>query len=206
MKKYLGYIPVILATILITLVLSNIFTKQGNEAEKVVQKERERYIVDSMNIVQSNALSAQYITDAAKWAKDAKKSEQSAAKHAVSASKQHVTTQQAEINFKNDTSLSNCKKIVESQKIELAEKDSIIENLANEAEEYSKSYNESNKAIVEKDKIILSKDDQLNSDKTVIEAYKKEKSKNESKAKFSTGIRNVIIAIETALLIFQTVK
>ena len=177
--------------------------KAVNNIELSSDKAREKFLVDSMKIVQFNAQIALKDSLVTFYKNRAQEAAKQAKTHINSSKKQGIITDAAKENFKKDSTLKNCKEIVDSQDIDLSEKDSTIEDLSVEAESYSRGLFECKKINTLKDTIIVTQAHQIKTINSDYLLYKKETTKIIKRKTFWSGVKDVGIGIVTVALVVK---
>ena len=119
------------------------------------------------------------------------------------ARKQHVLNDSLQARYEREKSLNACDELVQGLKFEVVEKDSIIENLETEIDNYSCEVKVLEDKVDIQTGVIESKQSLITSKDSVITAYKTQ----QKKANFWTGVKTkaagVVILIETIALLIK---
>jgi hypothetical protein len=160
--------------------------------------------IDSMRIVQSYALIAQHDSLSVFYEKQAKEAGKQAKTYIDKSKDQSKVTDQAKQVFKKDSTISECKDIVESQDQDLSYKDSTITHLDYQITYLSSSLNECRDSGIQKDSVNgILKDE----NKVIVNdfsVYKTQTAKKEKSSKFWSGVKNIGLSVLAGLLIVKS--
>lgn len=119
------------------------------------------------------------------------------------ARKQHILNDSLQNRFERDKGLSTCEDLVRGLKVEIIEKDSVIESLDSEIENYSCEVKELEEKVDIQKGIIDSKQNLIASKDSAIQAYKIQQKKTGFWAGVKTKAAGVVILIETIVLLIK---
>ena len=113
------------------------------------------------------------------------------------ANKQHNLNDTLQSRFERDKDLSTCEDLVRGLKFEIIEKDSVIESLDSEIENYACEVNELEEKVDIQKGVIDSKQNLIACKDSTINFYKTQKKKTDFWNKVKIKVAGVIIFIET---------
>jgi hypothetical protein len=119
------------------------------------------------------------------------------------ANKQHNLNDTLQARFERDKDLSTCEDLVRGLKLETIEKDSVIESLDSEIENYSCEVKELDQKVDIQKGIIDSKQNLIACKDSTIAYYKSQKKKTDLWNKVKIKAAGVIIFIETIVLLLK---
>jgi len=121
------------------------------------------------------------------------------------ANKQHILNDTLQARFEREKNLSNCEELAKGQKVEITEKDSVIESLDSEVDNYSSEVKELAEKVDIQKGVIDSKQELIACKDSTITYYKTQKQKNDFWNNVKIKIAGVIIFIETIGLILKLI-
>lgn len=119
------------------------------------------------------------------------------------ANKQHILNDSLQKRFAKEKNLSTCEDFVQGLKVEIIEKDSVIESLDFEIENYSCEVKELEEEVDIQKNIIDSKQNLIACKDSTINFYKTQKKKTDFWNQVKIKVAGVIILIETIGLILK---
>ena len=119
------------------------------------------------------------------------------------ANKQHILNDTLQSRFEKDKDLSTCEDLVRGLKFEIIEKDSVIESLDSEINDYSSEVKELEEKVDIQKGVIDSKQKLIACKDSTINFYKTQKKKTDFCNKVKVKVAGVVILIETIGLILK---
>lgn len=119
------------------------------------------------------------------------------------ANKQHEINDTLQARFERDKDLSTCEDLVRGLKLETIEKDSVIESLDSEIENYTYEVEELEQKVDIQKAIIVSKQNLIACKDSTITYYKTQKKKTDFWNKVKIKAAGVVIFIETIVLLLK---
>lgn len=117
--------------------------------------------------------------------------------------KQHILNDSLQNRFERDKDLSTCEDLVRGLKVEIIEKDSVIESLDSEIENYSCEVKELEEKVDIQKGIIDSKQNLIACKDSTISFYKTQKKKTDFWNRLKIKVAGAIVLIETIGLILK---
>ncbi len=188
-------------------ILSLFQTSCGNQSKPKSaindQLNIEKSKTDSLNTVKACALLQEKDSIIEKLNLKLKVEKANTTIHKYEAQKQHILNDSLHARFERAKNLNNCEDLVLGLKVEIVEKDSIIESLDSEIENYSCKVTElEEKADIQKE-IIESKQNLIAYKDSTIAYYKTQKNKTDFWNKVKIKLAGVVVLIETIVLIVK---
>lgn len=197
------YSLVILAITFCILSLSQ--TSCGNQSKpqqpNIAQLNKENSKTDSLNTVKANALLQQKDSTIKVLISKLKTEKNNTAKHKAEARKQHTLNDTLQARFGINKDLSTCEDLVHGLKVEIIEKDSIIQSLDSQIVCYSEQMNELNQKVdIQKD-IIDSKQNLIAYKDSTINHLATQKKQSDFWNKIKIKAAGAIILFESIILL-----
>ena len=119
------------------------------------------------------------------------------------ANKQHILNDTLQTRFEREKNVSNCEELAKGLKVEITEKDSVIESLDSEVDNYSSEVKELGEKVEIQKGVIESKQELIACKDSTINFYKTQKQKTDFWNNVKIKVAGVIIFIETIGLILK---
>jgi hypothetical protein len=119
------------------------------------------------------------------------------------ANKQHILNDTLQTRFEREKNVSNCEELAKGLKVEITEKDSVIESLDSEVDNYSSEVKELGEKVEIQKGVIESKQELIACKDSTINYYKTQKKKTDFWDNVKIKVAGVIIFIETIGLILK---
>lgn len=119
------------------------------------------------------------------------------------ARKQHVLNDSLQTRYEREKSLNTCEDLVLGLKVEIVEKDSVIESLDSEINEYSSEVKELEEKVNIQKGVIDSKQNLIACKDSTLNFYKTQKKKTDFWNKVKIKVAGVVILIETIGLLLK---
>lgn len=119
------------------------------------------------------------------------------------ANEQHVINESLQAKFNRDLSLSSCDELVQGLKVEITDKDSVIESLDSEIENYACEVKELEEKVDIQKGIIDSKENLISVKDSTIQHYKIQKKKSDFWKGLKLKIAGAMILTETIVLLLK---
>jgi hypothetical protein len=158
---------------------------------------------DSLNTARANILLYQKDSIIQTLNSKIAKEKANTATQKAEAKKQHILNDTLQARFERDKDLSTCEDLVRGLKLETIEKDSVIESLDSEIENYSCEVKELEEKVGIQKGIIDSKQNLIAGKDSTIAYYKSQKKKTDFWNKVKIKAAGVIIFIETIGLVLK---
>ncbi len=209
MKKTIAilkkYAPVILAVLICVF---SMFKKCDYKPETprpatIDQQNRNESNEDSLNTVRANILLYQKDSLIQTLKSKLAKEKVNSATQKAEANKQHILNDTLQSLFEREKNLSTCEDLVRGLKLETIEKDSVIESLDSEIENYSCEVKELEQKVDIQKGIIDSKQNLIACKDSTIAYYKSQKKKTDFWNKVKIKASGAIIFIETIGLLLK---
>ena len=158
---------------------------------------------DSLNTTRANVLLCQKDSIIQTLKSKLAKEKANTTTQKAEANKQHILNDTLQSRFKRDKDLSTCEDLVQGLKVEIIEKDSTIDSLDSEVNNYSCEVEElEEKADIQKG-VIESKQELIACKDSTINYYKSQKQKNDFWNNVKIKVAGIIIFIETVGLLLK---
>jgi len=167
------------------------------------QRDRNESKEDSLNTARANVLLYQKDSIIQTLKSILAKEKANTATQKAEANKQHVINDTLQSRFERGKDLSTCEDLVRGLKFEIIEKDSVIESLDSEIENYSCEVKELEEKVDIQKGIIDSKQNLISCKDSTINFYKTQKKKTDFWNQVRIKVAGVIIFIETIGLILK---
>lgn len=167
------------------------------------QQNKNKSKEDSLNTARANILLYQKDSIIQTLKSKLAKEKANTATQKADANKQHILNDTLQARFERDKDLSTCEDLVQGLKLETIEKDSVIESLDSEIENYSCEIKELEEKVDIQEGIIDSKLNLIAGKDSTIAYYKTQKKKTDFWNKVKIKAAGVIIFIETIGLILK---
>jgi len=167
------------------------------------QRDRNESKEDSLNTAKANILLCQKDSTIQMLKSKLAKEKANTANQKAEANIQHILNDTLQSRFERDKNLSTCEDLVRGLKFEIIEKDSVIESLDSEIENYSCEVKELEEKVDIQKGIIDSKQNLISCKDSTINFYKTQKKKTDFWNQVRIKVAGVIIFIETIGLILK---
>lgn len=171
----------------------------GTIDQRNINKSKE----DSLNTARANILLYQKDSIIQTLKSKLAKEKTNTATQKADAKKQHEINDTLQARFERDKNLSSCEDLVRGLKLETIEKDSVIESLDAEIENYSCEVKELEEKVDIQKGLIVSKQNLIACKDSTIAYYKTQKMKTDFWNKVKIKAAGVIIFIETIGLLLK---
>ena len=179
------------------------FKPETPQPATIDQRNINKSIEDSLNTVRANVLLNQKDSTIKLLNSKLAKEKANTATQKAEANKQHVLNDSLQERFEKEKNLSTCEDLVQGLKVEIIEKDSTIDSLDSEVNNYSCEVEElEEKADIQKG-VIESKQELIACKDSTINYYKTQKKKTDFWNDVKIKVAGVIIFIETIGLILK---
>jgi hypothetical protein len=158
---------------------------------------------DSLNTVRANVLLNQKDSTIKLLNSKLAKEKANTATQKAEANKQHILNDSLQERFEKEKNLSTCEDLVQGLKVEIIEKDSTIESLDSEINNYSCEVEELEEKVDIQKGVIESKQELIACKDSTIYYYKTQKKKTDFWNNVKIKVAGVIIFIETIGLILK---
>ena len=185
------------------IVFQSDFKQETPQPAPIDQRNINKSKEDSLNTVRANILLNRKDSVISLLNSKLAKEKANTATQKAEANKQHILNDTLQSRFEKEKDLSTCEDLVRGLKLETVEKDSVIESLDSEIENYSCEVKElEEKADIQKG-VIESKQELLAIKDSTITYYKTQKKKTDFWNNVKIKVAGVIIFIETIGLILK---
>ena len=167
------------------------------------QRDRNESKEDSLNTARATVLLCQKDSIIQTLKSKLAKEKVNTANQKAEANKQHILNDTLQSRFERDKDLSTCEDLVRGLKFEIIEKDSVIESLDSEIENYSCEVKELAEKVDIQKGIIDSKQNLIACKDSTINFYRTQKKKTDLWNKVKIKVAGVVILIETIGLILK---
>lgn len=167
------------------------------------QRDRNESKEDSLNTARANILLCQKDSTIQTLKSKLAKEKANTATQKAEANKQHVLNDTLQSRFERGKDLSTCEDLVRGLKSEIIEKDSVIESLDSEIENYSCEVKELEEKVDIQKSVIDSKQKLIACKDSTINFYKTQKKKTDFWNNVKIKVAGAIIFIETIGLILK---
>jgi hypothetical protein len=167
------------------------------------QRDRNDSKEDSLNTARANILLNQKDSTIQMLKSKLAKEKANTATQKVEANKQHILNDTLQSRFERDKDLSICEDLVRGLKFEIIEKDSVIESLDSEIENYSCEVKELEEKVDIQKGVIDSKQNLISCKDSTIAYYKTQKKKTDFWNQVKIKVAGAIILIETIGLLLK---
>ncbi|MDD4992587.1 MAG: hypothetical protein PHR83_10170 [Paludibacter sp.] len=168
-----------------------------NESDKEKSKADSLYTVKAHTLLQEKDSIIKFLI--AKLANE----KVNTATQKANARKQHILNDSLQNRFERDKDLSTCEDLVRGLKVEIIEKDSVIESLDSEIENYSCEVKELEEKVDIQKGVIDSKQNLIACKDSIINFYKTQKKKTNFWNQVKIKVAGAIVFIETIGLILK---
>lgn len=185
------------------IVFQSDFKQETPQSATIDQRNINKSKEDSLNTVRANILLNQ--KDSAIKLLNSKLTKELAntAIHKAEANKQHFINDSLQTNYQKEKNLSTCEDLVRGLKVEIVEKDSIIESLDSEIENYSCEVEELEGKVEIQKGVIESKQELIACKDSIITYFMTHKQKTDFWNNIKIKVAGVIIFIETIALLLK---
>ena len=199
------YSLVILAITVCSLSLFQISCSNQSKPQQVDidQSHKEKSKADSLYTVKAHALLQEKDSSIKFLIVKLANEKVKAATQKADARKQHILNDSLQNRFERDKDLSTCEDLVRGLKVEIIEKDSVIESLDSEIENYSCEVKELEEKVDIQMSIIDSKQNLIACKDSTISFYKTQKKKTDFWNRLKIKVAGVVILIETIGLVLK---
>ena len=173
--------------------------QQATIDQRDINKSKE----DRLNTVRANILLCQKDSTIQTLKSKLAKEKANAATQKAEANKQHILNDTLQARFERDKNLSTCEDLVGGLKLETNKKDSVIESLDSEIENYSCEVKELEEKVDIQKGVIDSKQNLIACKDSTITYYKTQKKKTDFWNKVKIKVAGVVVLIETIGLILK---
>ena len=185
------------------IVFQSDFKQETPQPAPIDQRNINKSKEDSLNTVRANILLNRKDSVISLLNSKLAKEKANTATQKAEANKQHILNDTLQSRFEKEKDLSTCEDLVRGLKLETVEKDSVIESLDSEIENYSCEVKElEEKADIQKG-VIESKQELLAIKDSTITYYKTQKKKTDFWNNVKIKVAGVIIFIETIGLLLK---
>lgn len=171
----------------------------GTIDQRNINKSKE----DSLNTARANILLYQKDSIIQTLKSKLAKEKANTATQKADANKQHILNDTLQARFERDKNLSTCEDLVRGLKLETTEKDSVIESLDSQIENYSCEVKELEEKVGIQKGVIDSKQNLITCKDSTITYYKTQKKKTDFWNKVKIKAAGVVIFIETIGLLLK---
>lgn len=179
------------------------FKQETPQPATIDQRNINKSKEDSLKTVRANILLNQIDSTIKLLNSKLAKEKANTAIQKAEANKQHILNDSLQERFAKEKNLSNCEDLVQGLKLEIVEKDSVIESLDSEIENYSCEVEELEGKVEIQKGVIESKQDLIACKDSTINYYKTQKQKTDFWNNIKIKVAGVIIFIETIVLILK---
>ena len=158
---------------------------------------------DSLNTTRANVLLCQKDSIIQTLKSKLAKEKANTTTQKAEANKQHILNDTLQSRFKRDKDLSTCEDLVRGLKFEIVEKDSVIESLDSEINDYSNKVKELEEKVDIQKGVIDSKQKLIACKDSTINFYKTQKKKTDFWNQVKIRVAGAVILIETIGLILK---
>jgi hypothetical protein len=188
-------------------ILSLMQTSCGNQPKpqqlNIDSFDKEKSKTDSLNTVKANALLQQKDSIIKVLISKLKTEKANTEKHKFEANKQHILNDSIQARFGIINDLSTCEDLVQGLKVEIIEKDSVIQGLDSEIICYSEQMKELNQKVDIQKGIIDSKQSLIATKDSTINFYKTQKKKSDFWNKVKIKAAGAFILFESIILLVK---
>ncbi len=199
------YSLVILAITFCILSLSQ--TSCGNQSKpqqtNIAQLNKEKSKTDSLNTVKANILLKQKDSIIKVLISKLKTEKNNTAKHKAEATKQHILNDSIQTRFKRNKELSTCEDLVQGLKVEIIEKDSVIQSLDSEIETCNNHVKVLESKLTIQSEIIDSKQNLIAYKDSTINHLATQKKKSDFWNKVKIKAAGAVILFESIILLVK---
>ncbi|MDD4992110.1 MAG: hypothetical protein PHR83_07765 [Paludibacter sp.] len=196
--------------VFLTLIIYSVFVFQKCDYKQetpqpatIDQRDRNESKEDSLNTARATVLLCQKDSTIQTLKPKLAKEKANTATQKAEANKQHVLNDTLQSRFERGKDLSTCEDLIRGLKFEIVEKDSVIESLDSEIENYSCEVKELEEKVDIQKGVIDSKQNLIACKDSTINFYKVQKKETDLWNKVRIKVAGVIILIETIGLILK---
>ncbi len=179
------------------------FKQETPQPATIDQRDRNESKEDSLNTVRANILLFQKDSVIQVLNSKLAKEKANTATQKAEANKQHILNDTLQARFERDKSLNACEDLVRGLKFEIIEKDSVIESLDSEIDNYSCEVKKLEEKVDIQKSVIDSKQNLIACKDSTINFYKTQKKKTDFWNKVKIKVAGAVILIETIGLILK---
>ena len=179
------------------------FKQETPQPATIYQRNINKSKQDSLNTFRANILLNQKDSTIKLLNSKLAKEKANTAIQKAEANKQHVLNDSLQERFEKEKNLRNCEELAKGQKAEINEKDSVIESLDSEVDNYSSEVKQLGEKVEIQKGVIDSKQELIACKDSTITYYKTQKQKNDFWNNVKIKVAGVIIFIETIGLILK---
>lgn len=199
------YVPVVFAVLICGF---TVFQQRDSKQEKtqtttIDQRDRNISNEDSLNTVRAYILLKEKDSIIQMLNSKLAKEKVNTAIQKAEANKQHILNDTLQSQFEREKNLSNCEDFVRGLNFEIIKKDSVIESLDSEIDNYSSEVKELEEKVEIQKGVVDSKQNLIACKDSTINFYKTQKKKTDFWNKVKVKAAAVIIFIETIGLIIK---
>lgn len=188
-------------------ILSLLQTSCGNHSKpqqsNIAQLNIEKSKTDSLNTIKANALLQQKDSIIKVLNSKLTTEKNNAAKHKTEANKQHMLNDTLQARFERNKDQSTCEDLVQGLKVEIIEKDSVIQSLDSEIVCYTEQMKELNQKVKIQKGIIDSKQNLIAYKDSTINLYIAQKKKTDFWNKVKIKAAGAVILFESIILLVK---
>lgn len=173
------------------------------QSATVDQRDINKSKEDSLNTVRANVLFCQKDSTIQTLKSKLAKEKTNTVTQKAEANKQHILNDTLQSRFEREKNLSTCEDLVQGFKFEIIEKDSVIESLDSEIENYSCEVKELEEKVDIQKGVIDSKQNLIACKDSTITYYKTQKKKTDFWNKVKIKVAGTLILIETIGLLLK---
>ena len=179
------------------------FKQETPQPATIYQRNINKSKQDSLNTFRANILLNQKDSTIKLLNSKLAKEKANTAIQKAEANKQHVLNDSLQERFEKEKNLRNCEELAKGQKAEINEKDSVIESLDSEVDNYSSEVKQLGEKVEIQKGVIDSKQELISCKDSTITYYKTQKQKTDFWNNVKIKVAGVIIFIETIGLILK---
>jgi hypothetical protein len=179
------------------------FKQETPQSATIDQRNINKSKEDSLNTVRANILLNQKDSTIKVLNSKLAKDKANTATQKAEANKQHIFNDTLQSRFEKEMNLSTCEDLVRGLKVEIVEKDSIIESLDSEIENYTCEVEELEGKVEIQKGVIESKQELIACKDSTITYYMTHKQKTDFWNNIKIKVAGVIIFIETIALLLK---
>jgi len=188
-------------------ILSLLQTSCGNQPKpqqlNIDSFDKGKSKTDSLYTVKANALLQQKDSIIKVLNSKLKTEKANTEKHKFEANKQHILNDSLQAKYSRELSLSSCDELVQGLKVEINDKDSVIESLEVEIDNYSCEVIQLKEKVIIQKGIIDSKQNLIESKDSTINFYKTQKKKSDLWNKVKIKAAGAFILLESIILLVK---
>ena len=177
--------------------------QEAPQPATIDQLDRNESKEDSLNTARANILLYQKDSIIQTLKSKLAKEKANTTTQKAEANKQHILNDTLQSRFKRDKDLSTCEDLVRGLKFEIVEKDSVIESLDSEINDYSNKVKELEEKVDIQKGVIDSKQKLIACKDSTINFYKTQKKKIDFWNQVKIKVAGAVILIETIGLILK---